>query len=223
MSNTPEQANTTWAGGISDLSGVVLDAHFREVHERATRGNAGAPTWSHRKAAELHGALALAQVSGRMRIMLADLTVSLRLMFELRCVVPTMPEPGGELVIEDRALIGLTYPEEAIRAPLPGCAFVMLLRPAAVWLPNVGPPDPSFKGPGPGQPLCLGASIAAGTPVKELILQSYGALTMQSVQLDERDAAGLMNQEAAEWWLRTETPIPLAREGFLEFTPDPTS
>jgi len=223
MNENPDPSAAVWTGGISDLSGVELDERYRRIFEQAARGNGGSAMWRQRKLSELEEFLALAQVSGRIRVFLADLTVAMRLMFELRAPVPTLPDRSGGLVIEDRALVGLGYPEEAIREPLPGFAFITLLRPAAVWLPNAGPPDPSFQVSGPGQPLCLGASIAAGTPAKELVLQTFGALTMQSVQLDERDAAGLMNREAAEWWLRTETPIPLSREGFLEFQPEATT
>jgi len=211
-----------WGGGLSDLSGVVLDAEHQYAFEVAVRDNAGNAFWRQRKLCEFQEVLALAQVSGRMHLLMADLAVSLRLMFELRCVVPTLPDLNGGLVLANRALIGLNYPEEAIREPLPGFAFVTLLQPGAVWLPNAAPPDFAFHGHGPGQPLCLGARIAAGTPVKELVLQTYGALTMQSVQLDERDAAGVMNREAAEWWLQSGTSIPLTREGFLESKPLPT-
>lgn len=216
MSNPTHASAAAWSGGLSDLSGVVLDARHLDAFEQAERGNSGSPIWRQRKRAEAWDFFALAQVSGRIRVIMADLTGTLRLMFELVAPVPTLPDPAGRLVVADRALVGLSLPEEALREPLPGYACVTLLRPSTVWLPNAAPPDPSFRGPGPGQPLCLGASIAAGTPVKELVLQTYGALTLQSVQLDERDAAGVMNAAAAEWWLQTDTPIPLTRAGFLE-------
>lgn len=214
--NNPENNQSTWRGGLSDLSGVVLDDQHRKIYETASRGCRGTPMWRQRKLAEFQEYLALSMVSGRIRTMMADLTGPLRLMFELQAPVPLLPDPAGDLEVAGHALLGLTYPEEAIRAPQPGYSFVTQIRPYHLFLANAAPADPEFGLHGPGQAICLGSQIAANISVKEIILQTYGALTLQSVQLDEYDAAGVMNRAAAEWWLQNRDRIPLTREGFLE-------
>jgi hypothetical protein len=212
-------AGAAWSGGLSALSTVPLADAREAVLAAVSAGCAGNAAWKRRKYSEFRELLALDQVSGRIEILQADLSIAIRVLFRLRCPVPTMPVPGGDLVVADSAVIGLTYPEEAVRMPQPGFAFLGLLEPNHVWLPNVAPPDPAFPRIGPGQALCLGVEVAAGTPVKELILSAYEALTMQSIQLDERDHAGIMNKESASWYLMNRSRIPLTREGFLPAKP----
>ena len=57
--------------------------------------------------------------------------------------------------------------------------------------------------------------LPAGIPLKEIILMTYGALTMQTTQLDILDSAGVLNPFAADWWQRNTNRIPLSREPFL--------
>lgn len=215
-----DAAEAGWSGGLSGLSGVSLDERHEEMFTRAEARCGGTAVWRQRKRSEFREFLALAQVSSRIKLMMADLSGSMRIMFELRAPVPTMPVPGGPLEVVNRALIGLTYREEAIRLPQPGYAFVGIHLPNHVWLPNIAPSDPAFTELGPGQALCLGAELPAGMPVKELVLQTFAALTLQSIQLDARDRAGIMHPEAAKWYLQNRERIPLTREGFLEFNPD---
>jgi hypothetical protein len=210
-------AEAKWSGGLSDLSGVSLDERHEEMFSRADARCGGNAVWRQRKRREFREFLALAQVSSRIKLMMADLSAAFRIMFELRAPVPTMPTPGASLEVVNRALIGLTYREEALRLPQPGYAFVGIHLPNHVWLPNVAPSDPAFTKLGSGQALCLGAELPAGMPVKELVLQTFAALTLQSIQLDERDPAGIMNPPAAKWYLQNRERIPLTREGFLEF------
>jgi hypothetical protein len=47
------------------------------------------------------------------------------------------------------------------------------------------------------------------------VLASYAALTLQSVMVDERDPAGVMNSEAARWWQANAGRIPLTTTPFL--------
>ena len=67
--------------------------------------------------------------------------------------------------------------------------MVQVLEPRHVHHPNVGT-DEAFghSGPGPfaSQPLCLGIRIPRGLPLREALLMSYAALTLQSVQVDDR-------------------------------------
>ena len=58
--------------------------------------------------------------------------------------------------------------------------------------------------------------LAAGLPLREIILLSYGALTMMTVQLDPANSAGVLNPAAADWFQRNPQLIPLSREPFLQ-------
>ena len=91
--------------------------------------------------------------------------------------------------------------------PQPGYAFVRILLPRPVWHSNVSPDL--------NQVLCLGPRLPAGIPLKEIILMTFGALTMQTTQLDLLDPAGVLNPAAADWWQRNTSRIPLSREPFL--------
>jgi hypothetical protein len=49
----------------------------------------------------------------------------------------------------------------------------------------------------------------------EIVVMTYGALTMQSVMIDEQDSAGVLNRDAAHWWQQNLWRIPLSREPFI--------
>jgi len=202
--------------GLSYLAEVILDDCHKELFEKAKATCRGGAVWRQRKLSEIHDFLALSQLSGRINTMFLNLSGPLRILFEMKVTVPTLPDPAGELIVADRAHLGLTYREEAIRLPQPGYSFIEALQPNHIWLANAAPSDPAFPRFGPGQAICLGATIEAGTPVKELILMSFGALTLQSVQLDALDAAGVMNDVSARWWMQNRDRIPLTREAFIE-------
>ena len=86
---------------------------------------------------------------------------------------------------------------------------MVILAPANVWHANVSAEIP-------GQPLCLGESLPVGPRSVEIILSSYGALSMQTVMTDEADPVGVMNIEAAKWWQQNAQLIPLSDTAFLE-------
>ena len=90
---------------------------------------------------------------------------------------------------------------------LPGYAFVQIIWPRNVWHANVARDR--------GQPLCLGATLQAGIRAKEIVLLSYGALTMQSIMLDPQDSAGVLDFEAAKWFLANRDRVPLSEVPFL--------
>ena len=116
-------------------------------------------------------------------------------------------DANNELVVADEATLALVYPPEAMREKLPGFAFMTVLSPSDVWMPNVAS--------GPQQAVCLGARMPIGVRVRELVLATYGALTVQTIQLDEKDSAGLMSAESARWWQQNQSLAPLSREPFL--------
>ena len=141
---------------------------------------------------------------------IVDQGLAARGVFDLFGAVPTLSLPNQELVIHDRATLGLTYTEDSVRTPQPGYSFVQILEPRHVWLPNV-----SYEEVGV-QALCLGATLPPGILIKELILLSYAALTMQTVQLDALDAGGVMNGEAAQWWKTNQHRFPLTQDSFMK-------
>ena len=198
-------------GGVGALDKVQLSKWHERMLDRAMAGCNGPAAWRNRKRAEARDLLALAQISGRMTVGEIDLGESLRALVRIRVPVPLEPDDTGHLRLADQAVLGLTYRQEAIRAPQPGYSFVQLLAPpAGVWHANVGRREH-------GQPVCLGQTLDAGIPVREIILLTYGALSMQSVlvMIDERDSAGVMNFRAARWWQQNLDKIPLSREPFV--------
>jgi len=113
------------------------------------------------------GLLALSQIAppGRLRIVWIELMVALRALLWMCVPVPCRPGEDGQLRVASHAMLGLTYPREAIQRPLPGAAFVQVLQPEGVWLPSVGVDQ---------QPLCLGPQLPCGIPTKEVVLMTYG-------------------------------------------------
>lgn len=194
-------------GGLAALAAVTLTAEHQRVLDEAMKGAGGPPVWRCRKQAEARDLLALTQIAPRLKVGWIDLTAALRVLLFLRVPVPCRPGAAGDLVIVPQAVLGLTYPQEALRQQLPGYSFLQVLSPGDVWHANV-----AF---GPVRPLCLGAALPANVRAKELVLMAYGALSMQTVQIDEQDAAGVMNAQAAQWWQKNTARVPLSRAPFL--------
>lgn len=194
--------------GLADLSAVELSAANRLFLEQAHGASGGDPAWRARKKREATELLALSQIAppGRLFVEALDMRESLRAVVSLGVPVPCRPNEKNELRLAKAALLGIQYPQEAVRQMLPGPAFVQILAPADVWLPQVRQPD---------QPLCLGVKLPAGIRVRSLVLMAYGALSMQAIQLDEFDSAGVFNSEAARWWQQNMRRVPLTRAAFL--------
>jgi hypothetical protein len=197
------------AVGLNALPRVVLDQRNQRLLDEAVHASGGDPAWRARKAAEARDLLALSQIAppGRLRVVLLELRVALRALLWMRVKLPCRPKEDNVLPCADHVMLGLTYPREAIRRPLPGTAFVQILQPPGVWLASVATD---------GQPLCLGPQMPCGIPCKELVLMSYGALSLQTLQIDEQDPAGVLNGEAARWWQANTALIPLSHTPFLE-------
>jgi hypothetical protein len=177
-----------------------------------SRGGGGA-VWRARRACEARELLGLERIAGgRLHVCALDCTDELRAIVRLRAPVPCWPPASPEPVIGHEVELVLRYPEEVLRQPLPGTALVRIVRPRHVFLPNVSP-EGAF--PGEPQALCLGASLPRGLPLREVVLASYAAFTLQAVTLDEADAAGVLNRAAAAWWQRNIHRVPLSREPFL--------
>jgi len=195
-------------GGLAALEKIQLSPANRQILESSTRTCAGPAVWRSRKFAEAHDLLALSEIAGRFKIEYLDLRESLRALVVMRVPTPCLPDADGNLHIAVHTRLGLTYSEESLRLPMPGYAFVEIIHPLNVWHANV-----SSEGP---QRLCLGAQLPAGIQVKDIILMTYGAVSMQTVMIDERDAAGVLNPDAARWWQQNTHRIPLSRETFID-------
>lgn len=204
-----EPKTSVAARGLHTLGEVMLDEPLGELLEFARATCGGPAAWRQRKLVEVRELLALAQLSGRLRLQWLDVAVDLRAVIEMRVPVPCLPKPDGALEIAPLAVLGVIYRQEVLVSPQPGFSFVQILAPGPVWSASVSGDH--------RQLLCLGTSLPVGIPLKEILLLTYGALTMQTVQLDPRDSAGVMNPAAAQWWTCANNlkKIPLSREPFV--------
>jgi hypothetical protein len=193
--------------GLCSLSTLPLDRLHEGLFHLACKTCAGPTASRLRFQAEARELLALAQLSRRLRLHSLDLSCGLRAEVELTAPVPCLPDPTKPLRVASRALLGLLYPQEAIFTPQPGYVFVRLLHPWGIWHSNVSPDH--------NQVLCLGPSLPAGIPLKEIVLMTYGALTLQTIQIDRLDPAGVLNPAAGDWWQQNSRLIPLTHEPFL--------
>jgi hypothetical protein len=194
--------------GLHRLRDVPLLPVQDRALERMRQVSLGSPIWRARKEAEVRELFALENIASRMTIAAIDPTTELLVAIRLEAKVATLPPDASELVIESEVELALRYPEEILRGPLPGPALVHIVSPRHVHHANVG----SIHGM---QPLCLGVNIPRGFPLREAILASYAALTMQAVTIDEQDPAGVMRADAARFWQSNSELIPLSREPFL--------
>lgn len=192
---------------LSRLSAVTLDAIHQAILDLACPTASGPAVLRHRLQAEARDVLALAQISGRLSVRWIDLSAGLRAKIEMRVPVPYRPDPAGPVQIASRALLGVMYPPDSLTLPQAGYAFVRVLHPRAVWHGNVSPDV--------HQALCLGPSLPPGFPLREILLMTYGALSLQTTQFNQFDPAGLMHSASADWWQRNPQLIPLTREPFL--------
>lgn len=206
---TPEDPATLAARpGLADLDHVPLSPARRDALAAASRSSGGSAAWKRRKIQEARRLHALAEIAPRFEILEIELGVELRVLFHLWMPVPCSRDGGRTVSIAREAMLGLVYPETALRLPLPGYAFLEMLVPVDPFHPQIG-------GPGGQRRLCLGPSIATGTPASELILMAHAAVTFQALQLDPTDAAGMFNVPAALYWSSRAGELPLSRVPFL--------
>ena len=193
--------------GLGDLGEVPLSPAYEAELAMWAGAVRGSPMWRVRKLADVRDLMALTSIASRLRIEMLDATTDLRAVLRLRCAVPCLESSEAELHVAKEAVLGLVYPEQALRVPLPGYAFVRILRPRDVFQPVVSRDDL--------QALCLGTTLPVALPVREILLAAYGALSMQILHIDERDPAGVMNAAAAVWWQQRPHLYPLSEVPFL--------
>jgi hypothetical protein len=193
---------------LAALDQVVLSDSRQRLYEEALKDCSGSVAWRKRKEAEARDLVALSEITSRFDVGFLDLRESLRAVAVLHAPVPLSPDGQGKLRIAPLALLGITYPEEAIRRPLPGHGSVQLLQPVGIFHPNALGQNPQL--------LCLGPALPVSIQLKEIVLMSYALLTLQTVMLDEVDPAGVMNGEAARYFQERMHLVPLTREPFLD-------
>ena len=199
--------HSTASAGLGRLERVPLRPECERAVEDLREHSQGPPLWRARKAAEARDLFALAEIAPRMTVLALEGETELHALVRLRAPVPCLAPGAAELCVGEEVDLVLSYPEEIMHRPLPGYSLVEIVQPRYVHLPNVAQ--------GPSQRLCLGANAPRGYPLREAVLSSYAALTMQAVTVDERDTAGVMNPEAARWWQANASRIPLTTEPFL--------
>ena len=195
--------------GLKELEHVELNLRNRDMLAKARQQCSGDPATRNRKQAEASELLALSQIAppGRIVVESLDLREHLRAMLMMEVPVACQPKENNEPEMFDHALIGFTYPNDGFQRPLPGYAFFQILLPRDVWLAQVKQPE---------QALCIAPLVAAGTRTAMLLLQAYGALSMQSIQLDIKDPAGLFSADIARWWQDNLDRVPLTRTALLD-------
>jgi hypothetical protein len=194
--------------GLRGLGEVRLSKRGRQLLDNSAKACGGSAEWRVRKLGEARDALALSQLAPhRITVQHLDLDEALRLIVAMQVPVARRPGGVGDVAVAQGALLALTYRHEAMLLPQPGFVFVQILAPRDVFHAQVG-----FDGV---QPLCLGAQLPAGVRLSEILLMTYGALSMQTVQLDELDPAGVLHPQAARWWRQSADSIPLTRVPFL--------
>ena len=195
--------------GLKQLKQVKLNPRNRAVLKSALKHCGGSPPIRNRKQAEAFELLAMSQIApaGRLAVEGLDLRENLRAMLALQVPVACQPKSDNELVLFNRALVGFTYPNEGFQRPLPGHAFFQIMLPRNVWLAQVKQPE---------QVLCIAPQVPAGTRTAMLLLRLYGALSMQSIQVDIQDAAGVFNPDIAYWWQNNLDRVPLTTTAFFD-------
>jgi hypothetical protein len=195
--------------GLKDLEHVELNPRNRALLKSAVEHCGGDRATRNRKQSEARELLALSQIapSDRLTVKALDLREHLRALLMLQVPVACRPRENNKPEVADGALIGFTYPSEGFRRPLPGYAFFQIMLPRDVWLAQIKQPE---------QALCIAPLVPAGTRTALLVLWAYGALSMQSIQIDVQDPAGLFDAEIARWWQDNLHLVPLTTTALLD-------
>jgi hypothetical protein len=198
----------------------------------------GEPHWRTRKAVELRELVVLEERSPRLEVLHVDARTELLVRLSMRVPVPCKPptpaasavvaeaereegalrralprfsrlrfDPaalGGGVRIHHEARVSLRYPAEFLRGPIQGQALAAIEGPAHVLHPNVGSM--------PDQRVCLGHSLPRGLPLRELVLMTYAALSMQAVELPSGEAGPMMNGAALVYWRMHAACVPLTND-----------
>jgi len=210
--NTPNPTPAPQAPlDLTQLDCVQLGRRNADLLRLMELVSRGPEPWRDVKRRAFRSVLALGELAGRTRVTGMDPVETLHVELEMDCAVPLRDAATGVISAGSGVRLALSYPREAMSSSLAGSAFVTILAPDNVWLPNLSP--------GSSQ-LCLAGRIPAGTPLVRLILLAYGSLTLQLPPLDISDSNGVFNPAAALDYAQPamRARMPLSREPFLRTT-----
>src|SRR5437870_3831889 len=111
---------------LSALAEVALTPDNQRLLDTAAAAAGGPAAWRARKRAEARDLLALSQIAGRLVVQGLDLSEALRILLHLNVPVPCL-DAERRFTVAPLAVLGLTYPHEALRQQLPGYAFLQVL------------------------------------------------------------------------------------------------
>lgn len=190
----------------NELSNPVRMSDSMAMAERAVRRAKGDRSWREWKIAMARDLGRLAEQANRMKLLSLKVAGDFAAIYSVEMPVPRRPA-NGKLVVGEKAVFHLTYFEKYRWEAPPPWALLGLVEPADMWHPNSAV---RYRGA-----ICLGAQQPGVAP-REIVLQGYSAVCLQSVQLDESDPAGVLNGEACEFYRGHPEYVPLTRVGFLD-------
>jgi hypothetical protein len=174
-----------------------------------TAHNGGGRAWRQWKKVAAERLVDLIGNSPRMELFELNLEGDLEAVFEIRCPVPRRPE-NDRLVIGNRAVCYLLFQDRWRFESPPGWALFGVLSPDDLFHSNLNDARPQWRGA-----LCLGG-LPPNTQPTQILLAAYDALTLQAINIDETDPAGVLNPEASEFYRRHPEYLPLTRAGLLD-------
>ena len=132
--------------------------------------------------------MALSQIAPPERLIVEalDLREHLRAMLLLEVPVACQPKENNEPEMFEPGLDRLHVSQRGFPAAAAGLLLIFRsCSPRNVWLAQIKQPE---------QALCIAPQVPAGTRTAMLLLRAYGALSMQSIQIDVRDPAGTVQR-----------------------------
>jgi hypothetical protein len=177
-----------------------------EVIDKALQTNGGPRSWKLWKQASIEDLRQLLRRAPRVHLLALNLEGDLHAAYQIDMPIPRWPH-NGQLVVGHSATFHLAYHDEWRTVPPKGWEPVGIFAPPDIFHPDA---RPSLRGA-----LCLGR-LPAGVSPKELLLLSYLAGTMQTVQLAEDDPEGVLNVQACEFFRCHPEYLPLTWAGLCE-------
>ena len=177
-----------------------------QLFDEAARRNGGPRGWRMWKRSGVEELLTFVRRAPRVELLAADMSADLHLAYHIRMPIPRQP-CNGDLTVGTGATFHLVYRDEWRTLAPKGWQPVGVVHPEDIFHPNA---KPSLRGA-----LCLG-KLPAGISPKELLMLSYFAGSLQTVQLAEDDPEGVLNKEASEFFRCNPQHLPLTSTGLGE-------
>jgi hypothetical protein len=194
---------------LSPIAGLAEKQHAMGVlFQQAAERNGGGRAWRGWKLRSAHAVIDLVTRSPRMELFALSLEGDFECVFRIQAPVPRWPD-DSRLVIGREVACHLLYGDEWRVTSPPGWAPVGILRPHDIFHANF---RPHLRGA-----LCLGG-LPPNTPPDQLIFATFDALTLQAMNTDESDPAGILNLEAATYFRHHREYLPLTRAGLFDST-----